>query len=414
VYDISTSLSGEPAAVVAQLRSNFFGTQFHIIQRDSVTAACAHSFALPGDAPYAPPPPPPPHGCEGAHAAGGDAAAPLGSPRASSARESCGSDAPPLPPPLLLPPPALASPPASPRGLEALSLFDSRPPSPPRSPSPSAPSSPLPSPPSSPIAAASSQHHAPPAAPPAAPAPAGGSTVVGALSYDCNIWTQRGPRRMAVALSNPLLAPLAAARGEALPAQAAPPAAEGGEGGSGGGAAGAAAAAPAEGDAAAAAAGAAGAAAGAHADGDAPGGGEADAEGGAGALAPPATPHIDFALVRAPLHPPCPASACVCPQDLELTRCLPSLPPSLPPQLRNKAPRWHDAYQCWCLDFGGRVTQASVKNFQLVAQGSGRVLMQFGRTGHKDVFVMDYEHPLSAVQAFAVCLSAFDTKLACR
>ena len=65
--------------------------------------------------------------------------------------------------------------------------------------------------------------------------------------------------------------------------------------------------------------------------------------------------------------------------------------PAPPPQLRNKAPRWHDAYQCWCLDFGGRVTQASVKNFQLVAQGSSRVLMQFGRTSHKDIFVMDYE-----------------------
>ena len=107
--------------------------------------------------------------------------------------------------------------------------------------------------------------------------------------------------------------------------------------------------------------------------------------------------------------------------------------------LRNKAPRWHDTYQCWCLDFGGRVTTASVKNFQLTAQNHSRVLMQFGRTGNKDVFVMDYEvrsrthpqrrsthrqltrnrhfpwqHPLSAVQAFAVCLSAFDSKLACR
>ena len=37
------------------------------------------------------------------------------------------------------------------------------------------------------------------------------------------------------------------------------------------------------------------------------------------------------------------------------------------------------------------MTQASVKNFQLVAQGNSRVLMQFGRTSHKDIFVMDYE-----------------------
>jgi tubby-related protein 1 len=70
-------------------------------------------------------------------------------------------------------------------------------------------------------------------------------------------------------------------------------------------------------------------------------------------------------------------------------------------QLRNKAPRWHDAYQCWCLDFGGRVTQASVKNFQLVAQGNSRVLMQFGRTSHKDIFVMDYEVRADAPAAFA-------------
>ncbi|KAL8166158.1 hypothetical protein V2J09_007657 [Rumex salicifolius] len=35
--------------------------------------------------------------------------------------------------------------------------------------------------------------------------------------------------------------------------------------------------------------------------------------------------------------------------------------------LRNKAPRWHEQLQCWCLNFKGRVTVASVKNFQLVA-----------------------------------------------
>lgn len=35
--------------------------------------------------------------------------------------------------------------------------------------------------------------------------------------------------------------------------------------------------------------------------------------------------------------------------------------------LRNKAPRWHEQLQCWCLNFRGRVTVASVKNFQLVS-----------------------------------------------
>ncbi|PSR88056.1 Tubby-like F-box protein, partial [Actinidia chinensis var. chinensis] len=35
--------------------------------------------------------------------------------------------------------------------------------------------------------------------------------------------------------------------------------------------------------------------------------------------------------------------------------------------LKNKAPRWHEQLQCWCLNFKGRVTVASVKNFQLVA-----------------------------------------------
>lgn len=35
--------------------------------------------------------------------------------------------------------------------------------------------------------------------------------------------------------------------------------------------------------------------------------------------------------------------------------------------LRNKAPRWHEQLQRWCLNFNGHVTVASVKNFQLVA-----------------------------------------------
>lgn len=90
--------------------------------------------------------------------------------------------------------------------------------------------------------------------------------------------------------------------------------------------------------------------------------------------------------------------------------------------LKNKAPRWHEHLQCWCLNFKGRVTVASVKNFQLVAAidpslnipaaEKEKVTLQFGKIG-KDIFTMDYRYPLSAFQAFAICLSSFDTKPAC-
>ncbi|KAL9317654.1 hypothetical protein ACSQ67_014171 [Phaseolus vulgaris] len=108
----------------------------------------------------------------------------------------------------------------------------------------------------------------------------------------------------------------------------------------------------------------------------------------------------------------------------------------VPLVLKNKSPRWHEQLQCWCLNFRGRVTVASVKNFQLIAAtsmtapapiGSGptlshppqssssdhdKIILQFGKVG-KDMFTMDYRYPLSAFQAFAICLTSFDTKLAC-
>ncbi|KAL5983924.1 Tubby-related protein 3 [Asimina triloba] len=57
--------------------------------------------------------------------------------------------------------------------------------------------------------------------------------------------------------------------------------------------------------------------------------------------------------------------------------------------LKNKAPRWHEQLHCWCLNFRGRATVASVKNFQLVAapengqaaQEHDKVLLQFGKVG---------------------------------
>lgn len=107
---------------------------------------------------------------------------------------------------------------------------------------------------------------------------------------------------------------------------------------------------------------------------------------------------------------------------------------SRPLVLKNKTPRWHEQLQCWCLNFRGRVTVASVKNFQLIAATQpatnvtgaattssqpgppppehDKIILQFGKVG-KDMFTMDYRYPLSAFQAFAICLSSFDTKLAC-
>lgn len=90
--------------------------------------------------------------------------------------------------------------------------------------------------------------------------------------------------------------------------------------------------------------------------------------------------------------------------------------------MKNKAPRWHEHLQCWCLNFHGRVTVASVKNFQLVATidpsqpgaigDEDLVLLQFGKVG-EDIFTMDFRQPLSAFQAFAICLTSFGMKLAC-
>ena len=41
-----------------------------------------------------------------------------------------------------------------------------------------------------------------------------------------------------------------------------------------------------------------------------------------------------------------------------------------------------------------------------------RTILQFGKVGG-DAFTMDYAYPLTPLQAFAICLSSFDSKLAC-
>jgi len=82
--------------------------------------------------------------------------------------------------------------------------------------------------------------------------------------------------------------------------------------------------------------------------------------------------------------------------------------------LKNKPPKWNDQVGAYVLNFNGRVTRASVKNFQLcdLARDPDTVVMQFGRVG-KDAFTMDFQYPLCALQAFGIALSSFDYKIAC-
>ncbi|KAJ3018990.1 Tubby- protein 3 [Thoreauomyces humboldtii] len=76
--------------------------------------------------------------------------------------------------------------------------------------------------------------------------------------------------------------------------------------------------------------------------------------------------------------------------------------------LRNKPPRWNEATQSHCLNFGGRVTQPSIKNCQLIgSENENFVVMQFGRCG-PDYFTLDVRYPMTPLEAFAVALTTFD------
>ncbi|KAI6196667.1 hypothetical protein M3Y94_01136200 [Aphelenchoides besseyi] len=81
--------------------------------------------------------------------------------------------------------------------------------------------------------------------------------------------------------------------------------------------------------------------------------------------------------------------------------------------LNNKQPQWNEDTQSYVLNFHGRVTQASVKNFQIVHHlNQDYVVMQFGRINN-ETFTMDFRYPLSPIQAFGIAMSSFHGKLAC-
>ncbi|CAF3828960.1 unnamed protein product, partial [Adineta steineri] len=84
-------------------------------------------------------------------------------------------------------------------------------------------------------------------------------------------------------------------------------------------------------------------------------------------------------------------------------------------QLRNKVPTYNEETKSYVIQFEGkRVVQASIKNFQIIMENDKHeeeVVMQFGRVD-EDLFTCDYRYPLSAIQAFGIALSSFDSRIA--
>jgi len=92
----------------------------------------------------------------------------------------------------------------------------------------------------------------------------------------------------------------------------------------------------------------------------------------------------------------------------------------------NKQPYWLETIQAYSLDFRGRVTLPSNKNFQLISHTNPvinetsnrleeKMLLQFGKVqeGRKEIYTMDVQWPLSPVQAFGIAITACERKFGC-
>lgn len=80
--------------------------------------------------------------------------------------------------------------------------------------------------------------------------------------------------------------------------------------------------------------------------------------------------------------------------------------------LQNRPPWWNIELGAFVLNFGGRVSVASVKNFQLCDRNDQEhIMLQFGRIQGRHSFTMDFQHPLTAVQAFAIAISSLQSRI---
>lgn len=78
--------------------------------------------------------------------------------------------------------------------------------------------------------------------------------------------------------------------------------------------------------------------------------------------------------------------------------------------LVNKLPEYNSVLETYILNFNGRVTEPSIKNYQLIhPMNIDNILLTFGKRD-TNIFVVDFTHPLNAVEAFFFGICSLDFK----
>ena len=79
-------------------------------------------------------------------------------------------------------------------------------------------------------------------------------------------------------------------------------------------------------------------------------------------------------------------------------------------KFENLAPRFNDQRGCYTLNFYGRVSKASARNFQLVESGlEDDIYLSHGKCSQNE-FNLDFKTPFNSLIAFAISLSAIGKK----
>ena len=73
--------------------------------------------------------------------------------------------------------------------------------------------------------------------------------------------------------------------------------------------------------------------------------------------------------------------------------------------MKNKTPIWNDSVNAYVLNFGGRVTKASIKN-TILLDNEEKMTAMFGKINN-NIFALDVKHPFSLIQAISFAITCF-------